>query len=101
MPSSSMPIEVFCSYAHKDKPYLAELEQHLSLLRRQGLITTWHDRQIVAGTDWTQAITTHLERASIVLLLVSAAFLASDSSYRIELQPAPQHPQSNQAPPTP
>jgi hypothetical protein len=36
MTGSPTPIEVFYSYAHEDEALRAELEKHLSLLRRQG-----------------------------------------------------------------
>ena len=55
---------------------------------RQGLIETWHDRRIGAGTEWAGAIDRELEAADIVLLLVSADFLASDYIYDIELKRA-------------
>ena len=64
MPDS--PIEVFYSYAHEDELLRAELEKHLSLLYRQGLIAAWHDHHILAGTDWTQAIDTYLEQATVI-----------------------------------
>jgi hypothetical protein len=73
-----LPLEVFYSSAKPDEVLRLELEKHLSLLQRQGLIATWHHRHILAGTDWTEAIDTHLEQASLILLLVSADFLASD-----------------------
>src|SRR6266699_3179903 len=88
MPDSSTPVEVFYSYAHKDASWRNELEKHLSLLHRQGLITAWHDRHILPGTDWAQAIDEHLERASVILLLISADFLASDYCYGLEMQRA-------------
>jgi tetratricopeptide (TPR) repeat protein len=89
MPSPShIPIEVFYSYAHEDKALRHELEKHLSLLHRQGLISSWHDRQIVPGTDWAKAINEHLETASLILLLISADFLASDYCYGIEMERA-------------
>ena len=61
-------VEVFCSYAHEDEAWLRKLKTHLSLLKRQGLISLWYDRLIAPGTDWAQAIDTHLEGASIILL---------------------------------
>jgi tetratricopeptide (TPR) repeat protein len=82
------PVEVFCSYAHEDETWLRKLETHLSLLKRQGLISLWHDRLIVPGTDWARALDTHLETASVVLLLVSADFFASDYCYGIEMKRA-------------
>src|SRR6266571_2896146 len=97
MPGSSTPVEVFYSYAHKDEPFRAELENHLSLLRRQGLITVWHDRHILPGTHWAQAIDEHLERASIILLLISADFLASDYCYGVEMKRVLERHQANEA----
>jgi len=80
------PVAVFLSYAHEDEPLRKELEKHLSLLQRQGLVSTWQDRRITAGTNWAQEIDEHLKSASIILLLVSSDFLASDYCYGVEMQ---------------
>src|ERR1700724_2380721 len=79
------PVEVFCCYSREDEAWLRKLETHVSLLKRQGLVSLWHDRLIAPGDDWAQTIGTHLEIASIILLLVSADFLASDYCYNIEM----------------
>src|SRR6266702_2939614 len=97
MPDSSTSVEVFYSYAHKDETFRKTLDEHLSLLQRQGVISVWHDRQIVPGTDWAQAIDEHLERASIILLLISADFLASDYCYGVEMTRALERHQANEA----
>jgi tetratricopeptide (TPR) repeat protein len=97
MPNSSNPVEIFYSYAHKDETFRSKLETHLSLLQRQGLVTAWHDRHILPGADWAQAIDEHLERASVILLLISADFLASDYCYGIEMQRALERHQANEA----
>lgn len=65
---------VFFSYAHEDQELRDQLEKHLSALKRQGVISTWHDRDIGAGTEWAGRISDELERADIILLLVSASF---------------------------
>ncbi len=88
MGAAPTAVEIFCSYAHEDEAWRQKLETHLSLLRRQGLVYLWHDRLITPGTDWAHAIDTHLETASIILLLVSANFFASDYCYGIEMQQA-------------
>src|SRR6266496_2569771 len=95
--SPTMPIEVFYSYAHEDEPFRQQLEKHLSTLRLQGLITQWHDRHILAGTDWSETIDTHLENASVILLLISADFLASDYCYGIEMKRALERDAANEA----
>ena len=48
----------------------------------------WHDRQIGAGDLWKQAIDRNLQEADIILLLISADFLASDYCFDIEMKSA-------------
>jgi hypothetical protein len=81
-------LELFFSYSHQDEALRDELEVHLAMLKRQNVISTWHDRRIVAGEDFGSKIDDQLERADIVLLLVSPYFLASDYCYDIEMKRA-------------
>src|SRR5258706_11722802 len=83
-----MSVKIFFSYAHKDEPLLNELKKHLRLLQWQGLIETWHDRDISAGTEWEQEIIEHLNDVQIILLLVSPDFMNSNYSYGIEMKRA-------------
>jgi hypothetical protein len=78
-------IEVFYSYAHADEDLRDELEMHLAMLKRRGVITGWHDRQIGAGNEWKAEIDAHLSTARVILLLISPAFLASEYCYDIEM----------------
>jgi hypothetical protein len=80
--------KLFFSYSHKDEELRNELETHLTLLKRQGVISSWHDRRITAGSDFDQAISSELESSQIILLLVSAHFLASDYCYEKEMMRA-------------
>ncbi|MBA2678676.1 MAG: N-6 DNA methylase [Ktedonobacteraceae bacterium] len=79
------PLELFYSYAPEDEALRAQLETHLTLLKRQNLIRGWHHRAILAGQDWQQEIDSHLRSAHIILLLVSPAFIASDYCYGTEM----------------
>lgn len=81
-------LSIFISYAHRDELLLKELEEHLALLQNQGVITTWHDRDISAGAEWEREIDTHLNTAHIILLLISASFLASKYCYTTEMKRA-------------
>ncbi len=81
----SQAVRLFYSYSHKDESLRNELETHLKLLQRRGLIETWQDRKIEAGDDWKRKIDDNLERADIILLLVSADFIASDYCYEKEM----------------
>lgn len=94
---SRSPLEVFLSYAHKDEKFRAELSSHLASLKREGVIKDWHDRQISAGEEWADEIDVHINSARIILLLVSADFLASDYSYAIEMKRALERHEANQA----
>ncbi|TMC22767.1 MAG: TIR domain-containing protein, partial [Chloroflexi bacterium] len=91
------PIEIFCSYADKDTSLLEQLEVHLSGLRRQNLISTSHKQKLVAGTEKAQAIDARLDRASLILLLVSPDYLASDYCYESEMQRAIKRHEADQA----
>lgn len=81
-------VKLFFSYSHKDEELRNELETHLTLLKRQRVISSWHDRRITAGTDVNQSIDTELEASKVILLLVSANFLASDYCYEREMKRA-------------
>jgi hypothetical protein len=81
-------ITLFFSYSHEDEELRNELETHLALLKRQGIISSWHDRRIKCGSDIDQAISSELESSQIILLLVSAHFLASDYCYEKEMNRA-------------
>ena len=82
------PIRLFYSYSHQDEELRKELENHLSLLQRKGLIAGWHDRMIGAGDEWKGAIDKNLEEAHVTLLLVSSSFLASDYCWDVETKRA-------------
>jgi internalin A len=68
---------LFFSYSHKDEGLRDELETHLKLLQRQRIISVWHDRKIAAGSEWDGEIDSQIAHASVILLLVSADFIAS------------------------
>src|SRR6266480_1976861 len=95
--SSSMAVKVFCAYAHTDEKWRRQLDAHLSPLKRQGLISPWHDQCIFPGTNWTEAIDAHLEAASIILLLISADFIESDYCYNAEMKRALERHKANEA----
>jgi molecular chaperone DnaK len=95
--TSQKPFSMFLSYAHKDALWLQKLETHLGLLKQQGLISTWYDRQILSGTYWAEVIDQQLEQASIILFLVSADFLASNYCYQIEMKRALERHQNGEA----
>jgi hypothetical protein len=80
--------KIFMSYSHKDESHRNELETHLSMLKREGLISTWHDRKILAGDEFKSDIDENLEDSNIILLLVSPYFIESDYCFDIEMKRA-------------
>ncbi len=82
------PLEIFISYAHADEALRKELGKHLSLLQQHGLIASWYDRLIPTGVEWSDEIDAHLNSAQIILLLISADFLASRYCYSREMKRA-------------
>src|SRR3989449_11160525 len=81
-------VYVFFAYARRDRSLRDKLEDHLSNLKYRGLITTWHDREIRAGEEWTRQIDIYLNKAHIILLLISSHFMASEYCYGIEMKQA-------------
>jgi hypothetical protein len=90
-PAQNVPLgqlRLFCSYSHKDETLRSELEAHLAGLKRDGTIAVWHDREIVAGDDWRERIDENLKTAHVILLLISADFLASNFCWNLEVKRA-------------
>lgn len=81
-------IKIFYSYSRKDLDMRNALEDHLSTLREAGRISTWHDLELEAGTEWEPAILHKLDTADIILLLISSSFIASKYCYGTELKRA-------------
>ncbi|RMU71059.1 hypothetical protein ALP24_02316 [Pseudomonas syringae pv. aptata] len=88
---------VFFSYCHADEGLRDQLEKQLSMLKRQGVIETWHDRRINAGQEIDAAIDEHINTDEIILLLVSPDFIASDYCYNVEMTRAMERHDAKQA----
>jgi hypothetical protein len=83
-----MAVDVFISYTHEDRALRERLTKHLSGLRNLGIINDWFDGDIIEGREWEKELFHHLETAQIILLLVSADFIASNYCYRVEVKRA-------------
>jgi internalin A len=79
------PATVFISYSHKDEEHRADLQIQLKLFERLGRIGTWSDRRIIPGSDWREEIDQAIEKADLIIALVSADFIASDYCYGYEM----------------
>ncbi|MCY4514715.1 MAG: toll/interleukin-1 receptor domain-containing protein [Candidatus Tectomicrobia bacterium] len=81
-------MKVFISYSHKDETALERLHTHLAVLRREGRIDEWFDREILPGGEIDADVTEQLESSGMFLLLLSPDFLASDYCVEREMQRA-------------
>jgi hypothetical protein len=88
---------IFFSYSHIDENLRDKLEEHLSLLKHQGLIESWHDRRIIAGSNIDDDINENLEKADVILLLVSSSFIASNYCFGREMKRAMERHQDGSA----
>lgn len=79
--------KVFVSYSHKDSKWLERLQVHMKPLTRNGRIDLWDDTRIITGQKWKEEIKKAIESAKVVILLISADFLASDFIANDELPP--------------
>jgi len=82
------PVRVFFSYSHQDDTHRLRLEKALRLLEREGKIDAWSDRKLLPGDRWEEGIEQELERADLILFLVSDDFIASEFIWGEEMQRA-------------
>ncbi|WP_284619589.1 S8 family serine peptidase [Aquabacterium humicola] len=84
-PAKRIVVRLMCSYAHADLTLWEELQKHLAGLKRQGLLETWYDQEIDAGSEWEKAIKQRLEDSDVFIMLISSHFLASDYCWSTEM----------------
>ena len=68
---------LFYSYSHKDKSSRESMENSLTLLKKNGLLTTWSDHEILPGQDIPSKIRAAMDNAEIMTFLFSQHFIAS------------------------
>jgi len=90
-------INIFVSYAHADKELKDELEKHLIIMQRNGLILPWVDNMIIPGQEWDKSISDSMNNADLIVCLISPDFLSSKYCYEIEMQNALQRHEEKKA----
>lgn len=80
------PLKVFFCYAHEDRAERDALDAHLELMRREGLLATWHDGELAGGVEWSVAIQEALRGSDLVIMLLSPAFFASTYIAEVEMR---------------
>lgn len=76
--------KVFILNDPADNSFLEDLDKQLAGMARRGKISKWNANQIIAGSSISGTLDRELQEAQIVVLLVSADYLASDRCYDIQ-----------------
>jgi hypothetical protein len=77
---------VFICYSQRDDVLRCELEARLKVLKTEGLVgEVWSDQGLEPGADWDARIKSELERADLIVMLVSTAWLATDYIRNVEM----------------
>ena len=76
--------QAFISYSHADKEYVDRLRLHLKPLEDKYDFEIWNDDKIKVGDKWKEEIRENLEKSTVVVLVISADFLASDFVMKYE-----------------
>lgn len=84
----TFPRRIFVSCAHEDESLRTTFDKHLSPLERSGRAVIWHGGKVLPGDDSIRAVESQLATADVVLVLVTADFLASETLHEKQLQPA-------------
>jgi len=79
---------IFIAYAKADENILELLRKHLTSLERTEGVTIWYDGKIDLGKEWLEETEKAMANADIILLLVSADFIASDFCYEHQMKQA-------------
>ncbi|MGK3963497.1 toll/interleukin-1 receptor domain-containing protein [Sorangium sp. So ce118] len=90
-------LRLLCSYVSADERMLDRLAVHLRPLEQEKLIEIWHERMISPGEEWDKKIERHVEEADIILLLISADFIASERNFEIVVRRALERHDADQA----
>ena len=76
-PSDTNTPFLFYSYSHKDDKYRKDMEDSLALLRKNKILLTWSDHEILPGQSIPSEIRIAMDDADIIVFLLSQNFISS------------------------
>lgn len=74
---SSYVVNLFYSYSHKDSRHRKDMETSLALLKSNGILNQWSDEAIIPGKKISDEIRANINKAQIIVFLLSPDFIAS------------------------
>src|SRR6266567_208752 len=80
---NDLAVTILLCFSDKDRDMVDDLKAHLRPLEYNKRITLWDHSNITPGTDRKQEMDKHLDEAQIILLLISASFLAPEYWYSV------------------
>ena len=72
------PPSVVLLYAHEDTEIKQRLAQQLQVFANHDRFDVWSDNALRPGADWERGITAAIDQATVVVLVITAAFLTSE-----------------------
>ena len=75
---STVSVQLFYSYCHKDTQYRESMETSLAALKRDGLLHQWSDRSILPGQEISSEVREKMEQADIIAFILTPDFIDSE-----------------------
>ena len=75
---STVTVQLFYSYCHKDTQYKESMETSLAGLKRDGFLHQWSDQLILPGQEISSEVREKMEQADIIAFIFSPDFIDSE-----------------------
>ncbi len=86
--NKSIMKKIFISYSKDDLSLVNEFIDHLSSLKRDGLIGSWYCTELLAGGEWDKDIQRHFDESDIICIMVSPNLMKTDYIHKYEIAKA-------------
>jgi len=80
--------KIFISYSKDDLSLVNQFIDHLSSLKRDGLIGSWYCTELLAGGEWDKDIQRHFDESDIICIMVSPNLMKTDYIHKYEIAKA-------------
>lgn len=77
--SKTTPKSIFIGYTEEDQIWADKFYSHLFSMSKNGYVTIWYEKLMLAGSNRMEVIRQYLSASDILLLIVSSDFLASNN----------------------